>query len=159
MDLLLILLNLSSSLMQRKKYMGRVLLTSIVWIFKHSKRRHSLLQGHLEYVMHIFELTSPKVSISFRFPMQKKCFSLFLQWIIWFSSLVCPDKLFRNCLTNYRFSGWLFKFLIVYKKKVYWTSIKIKISMNCVYKEYEIKPNMVATRAVTTVKNEVFIGL
>ena len=31
--------------------------------------------------------------------------------------------------------------------------------MNCVYKEYEIKPNTVATRAVTTVKNEVFIGL
>ena len=31
-------------------------------------------------------------------------------------SLVHPGKLFRNCLTNYRFSGW---FLIVYKKKVY----------------------------------------
>ena len=30
---------------------------------QNSKRRHSLLQRHLEYVMHIFELTSPKVSI------------------------------------------------------------------------------------------------
>ena len=37
------------------------LLTSIVF--------HSLLQGYLEYVMHTFELTSPKVSISLRFPM------------------------------------------------------------------------------------------
>ena len=53
------------------------LLTSIVSIFKHSKRRHSLLQGHLEYVMRTFELTSPKVSISLRFPMHKKGFSLF----------------------------------------------------------------------------------
>ena len=26
-----------------------------------------------EYVMHTFELTSPKVSISLRFPMQKAC--------------------------------------------------------------------------------------
>ena len=51
-------------------------------IFKHSKRRHSLLQGHLEYVMHTFELASPKVSISLRFPMQKKGFSMFLQWIV-----------------------------------------------------------------------------
>ena len=32
-------------------------------------------------------------------------------------SLVRPGKLFRNCLTNYRFSGRLFKFLIVYKKE------------------------------------------
>ena len=50
------------------------LLTSIVLIFKLSKRRHNLLQGHLEYVMHTFELKSPKVSISLRFPMQKACF-------------------------------------------------------------------------------------
>ena len=35
------------------------LLTSIVYIFKHSECRQSLLQGHLEYVMHTFELTSP----------------------------------------------------------------------------------------------------
>ena len=34
-------------------------------------------------------------------------------------SLVWPSKLFRNCLTNTRFSGRLFKFLIVYIKKVY----------------------------------------
>ena len=58
------------------------LLTSIVEIFKRSKRLHGLLQGHLEYVIHTFELTSPKVSISLRFPMQKKGFSLFLQWIV-----------------------------------------------------------------------------
>ena len=37
------------------------------------KRPHSLLQGHLEYAMHTFDLTSPKVSISPRFPMQKAC--------------------------------------------------------------------------------------
>ena len=53
------------------------LLTSIVSIFKHSERRHSLLQGHLQYVMHTFELTSQKVSISLRFPMHKKVFSLY----------------------------------------------------------------------------------
>ena len=32
------------------------------------------LQGHLKYVMHTFELRSPKLSISLRFPMQKKGF-------------------------------------------------------------------------------------
>ena len=58
------------------------LLTSIVSIFKHSERRHSLLQGHLQYVMHTFELTNQKVSISLRFPMQKKVFSLLSQWIV-----------------------------------------------------------------------------
>ena len=47
-----------------------------------------------------FELTSPKVSISLRFPIQKKGFSLFSQWIVYFSSLVRPGKFFRNCLTN-----------------------------------------------------------
>ena len=31
--------------------------------FKHSKRPHSLLQRHVEYVMRTFELASPKVSI------------------------------------------------------------------------------------------------
>ena len=51
-------------------------------VMKHSKRRHSLLQRHLEYVMRIFELTSPKVNISLRFPMQKKGFSLFSEWIV-----------------------------------------------------------------------------
>ena len=57
-------------------------LISIVEIFKHSERHHSLLQGHLEYVVHTFERTSPKVSISLRFPMQKKDFSRFSQWIV-----------------------------------------------------------------------------
>ena len=65
--------------------------------------------------MHTFEMT--KVSISLRFPMQKKGFRLFSQWIVLFLSLVRPGKLFRNCLTNQRFSGRLFKFLIIYKKK------------------------------------------
>ena len=59
-----------------------VLLTSVVQILKHSERRHSLLQGHLEDGMHTFKLRDPEVSISFRFPMQKKGVSLFLQWII-----------------------------------------------------------------------------
>ena len=57
------------------------------------------------------------MSISLRFPMQEKGFSLFLQWIVQFSSLVHPCKLFRKCLTNLRFLGWLFKFLIDYEKK------------------------------------------
>ena len=35
----------------------------------------SPLQGHLEYVMHTFD--KPNLSISRRFPMQKKGFSLF----------------------------------------------------------------------------------
>ena len=55
-----------------------------------------------------------KLSISFRFHMQKKGFSLFLLWIVYFSSFVCPGKLFRNCLTL-RFSGQLLKLLIIYK--------------------------------------------
>ena len=49
---------------------------------KHSKRRHSLFQGQIEYVMHTFELTSLKVCISLRFPMKKKGFSLYSQWIV-----------------------------------------------------------------------------
>ena len=48
---------------------------SSIKIFKLSERRHSLLQGQLEYVMHTFELTSPKVTISLRFPKQKKACS------------------------------------------------------------------------------------
>ena len=62
--------------------------------------------------MHTSELTSPKVSISLRFSMQKKDFSLFSEWIN-FRHLFAP----ANCLTNYRFSGRLFKFLIVCKKR------------------------------------------
>ena len=58
------------------------LLTSTVSIFKHSERRHSLLQGHLQYVMYTFKLTSQKVRISLRFPMQRKVFSLLSQWIV-----------------------------------------------------------------------------
>ena len=54
----------------------------LMYLFEHSKHHHNLLQGHLEYVMHTFELTSAKVSISLRFPIQIKSFSLFLQWII-----------------------------------------------------------------------------
>ena len=46
--------------------------------------------------------------------MQKKGFCLFSQWIVYFSSFVRPGKLFRNFL---KFSGRLFKFLIVYIKK------------------------------------------
>ena len=54
------------------------LLTSIAYIFKHSEHGHSLLQGHPEYVMHNFELKSPKVSISLsELPIQKKGFNLF----------------------------------------------------------------------------------
>ena len=33
------------------------ILTSVVSIFEHSECCHSLLQGHLQYVMHTFELT------------------------------------------------------------------------------------------------------
>ena len=48
---------------------------SSIKVFKLSERRHSLLQGQLEYVMHTFELTSQKVTISLRFPKQKKACS------------------------------------------------------------------------------------
>ena len=51
-------------------------------MFKHSKRRHIVSQEHLEYVMHSFELASPKMRICLRFLMQKKGFSLFSQWIV-----------------------------------------------------------------------------
>ena len=68
--------------------------TSIVWIFKHSKRRHSLLQGQLEYVMLTFELTSPKVSISLRFLMQKKGFGCSRSGLFSFRLLLAP----ANCL-------------------------------------------------------------
>ena len=51
-------------------------------IFKHFERCYCLLEGHLEYLLHTFEMTSPKVSISLRFPLQKKSFSLFSQWIV-----------------------------------------------------------------------------
>ena len=42
----------------------------------------------------------------------------------------------------------------------YWTSTKIKISMSCVYRawEYEVRIKN-WTGAMTTAKNEVFIGL
>ena len=63
-------------------YTDSFILTYIVQIFKHSKSRHSLLQGHLEHAMHTFELTSPKLSISLKFPMPKKGFSLFSQWTV-----------------------------------------------------------------------------
>ena len=46
--------------------------------------------------MYTVELTGPKVSISLSFPMQKKGFSLFLKWIVYFSSLVRPSKLFSK---------------------------------------------------------------
>ena len=92
-------------------------------MFKHSDGRHNLLQGHLEH----FQLTSPKVSISLRFPMQKKVFSLLSHWIVWFSSFVRPRKLFRNCLTNSRFLRRLFKFLIVYKKSVVPSPTKVTV--------------------------------
>ena len=51
---------------------------------------------------------------------------------------------------------WLFKSFSKLKTTftIYWTSIKIKISM----KEYEIK-NANGTGAMTKAKNEVFIGL
>ena len=39
-----------------------------------SKRQRSLLRGKLEFIMHTFEMASTKVSISLRFPMQKKGF-------------------------------------------------------------------------------------
>ena len=68
--------------------------------FKHSKRH---LQGQIEYVTNTFELTRVKVGTSLRFPMKKKGFSLHSQWIVKFSSLVRPGKLFRHCLKNQRF--------------------------------------------------------
>ena len=40
----------------------------------------------------------------------------------------------------------------------YWTSIKTKISMTCVYKKYGVKKKN-CIEAMTTAKNEIFIGL
>ena len=51
-----------------------------------------LLQGHLKYVMHTFELTSPEVSISLRFPIQIKTSSR--SRLFSFRLLVAP----ANCL-------------------------------------------------------------
>ena len=39
---------------------------------------------------------------------------------------------------------------------IYWTSIKMKISMTCVYKEYKIKRKMVQEQWLQ-LKNEVFV--
>ena len=69
-------------------------LTSIVLIFKHFKRRHSLLQGHLEYVMRTLELASPKVSISLRFTMQKRVLACSRSGLFNFRLLFAP----ANCL-------------------------------------------------------------
>ena len=63
-------------------------------MFKHSKRRHSFLQEHLEYVMHNFELTSPKVCISLRFPMQKRVLACTRSGLFNFRLLFAP----ANCL-------------------------------------------------------------
>ena len=41
----------------------------------------------------------------------------------------------------------------------YWTSIKIKINMTCVFKEYEIKTKINRAGSMTTAKNVVFIWL
>ena len=41
----------------------------------------------------------------------------------------------------------------------FWTSIKMKISMTCAYKESEIKTKMIYTGAIATSKNEVVFGL
>ena len=41
----------------------------------------------------------------------------------------------------------------------FWTSIKIKISMNCAYKESEIKTKIIYTGAMAAAKNEVLFGL
>ena len=65
--------------------------------------------------MRTFELTSPQVSISLRFPMQKRVLAYSRRGLFNFRFLFTP----ANCLANYRFSGRLFTFFIVYKKKVY----------------------------------------
>ena len=41
----------------------------------------------------------------------------------------------------------------------FWTSIKMKISLTCVYKESEIKTKMIYTGVIATSKNEVVFGL
>ena len=71
---------------QRNRHFSKVLLKKTFTHVQEQKKamlpRHSayipssvkspLLQGHLEYVMHTFELKSPEVSISLRFPIQIK---------------------------------------------------------------------------------------
>ena len=95
------------------------LLTSILKIFKHSKRRHSLLQGHLEYVMHNLNLQVQKWAFLLGFLCRKSALAWSRNGLFNFGLLFAPSKLFRNCLANWRFLGRLFQFLIVYKKKVY----------------------------------------
>ena len=41
----------------------------------------------------------------------------------------------------------------------YWTSIKTKVSMRCMYKKYKDKITMVQAGAINAAKNEVFIRL
>ena len=63
-------------------------------MFKHYKHHHSLLQEHLEYLMHTFELESPKVSISLRFPMQERVLACSSSGSFNFRLLFAPT----NCL-------------------------------------------------------------
>ena len=62
--------------------------------FKHSKRRQSLFQGQIEYVMHTFEMTSLKVCISLRLPMKKRVLACTRSGLINFRLLFAP----ANCL-------------------------------------------------------------
>ena len=72
--------------------------------------------------MHTLKLTSPKVFISLRCPTHRKSvLTCTRSGLFNFRLLFSPCKLFKNCLTNQRFSG-RFKFMIVYKKKKVYSS-------------------------------------
>ena len=63
-------------------------------IFKHSKRRHSLLQGRLEYVMHTFELTSQNIAFLLGFLCRKRVLACSHCGLFNFLFLLAP----ANCL-------------------------------------------------------------
>ena len=60
-------------------------------MFKHSQRHHSLLQGHLEYVMHT-ELASPQVSISPIFLCRKRVLACSCSGLFNFRLLFDPEN-------------------------------------------------------------------
>ena len=62
--------------------------------FHHQVCHCHWFQGYLEYFMHTFELTSPKVSISLRFPMQKRILAWSCSGLFNFLFLFAPE----NCL-------------------------------------------------------------
>ena len=90
-----------------------------------------------------------------------------LKWIRVFQIDIRDGGAKEILLGDYFVGWWDFKEWLknqtFFKAKIllckYWTSIKTKISMRSMYKEYKVKITVVQTGAINTAKNEVFIGL